>query len=176
MPLFQIIDAIQLLNQRTHLLADLAKLKAEVAAALAAVEAAFPCSEQDLKFRNLWHLAEQIERLGPAYVTARWSNEQQWHLYGKYLHNTARPEASIASGVSTMAAISLRQLQHAMICMGSFQRHDRSEVDVEIWMCLLPHYKCCCCRCCCWQKAFSRWGLDTADLNRGATLPSIQKL
>jgi Domain of unknown function (DUF4218) len=171
MPFFQIIDVIQLLSQRTHLLTDLAKLKAEVAAALAAVGAAFPCSEQDLKFHTLWHLAEQIERLGPAYVVARWSNERQWHLYGKYLHNTARPEASIASGVSTMAAISLRQLQHAMICMGTFQRHDRSEV--EFWMYLLAHYKCCCW---CWQKAVSGWGLDTADLNRGVTLPSSQKL
>ena len=112
-PLFQPFDAAELLRQRSHRREDLPQLQRELAEALAAVELAWPCSEQDIKLHNWTHQGQQISRLGPSYVSAQWSFERHWHIMCQSLLNTARPEPSIASNVSYMAAALQQQLQAA---------------------------------------------------------------
>lgn len=112
-PLFQLFDAGELLRQRSHRRDDLPQLQLELAEALAAVELAFPCSEQDLKLHNWVHQGQQIERLGPSYVSAQWSFEREWHILCQGLLNTARPEPSIASNICYMAAALQDQLTTA---------------------------------------------------------------
>lgn len=108
---FTLFDVACELWRKEHTAHEAAGWLRRVRQALALIELHLPCTEQDLKLHNWLHLAEQIQRLGPNWVTSCFGPERYWGILNRHLGNKAHPEASIASGHDAMVAALHAQLR-----------------------------------------------------------------
>lgn len=80
---FQLLDALNWLWQKSFHESELDALVVEVNRARVAVEMYLPVSEMDIKMHNLKHLAEKVAIAGPLWTTAAFKWELKWGWYNR---------------------------------------------------------------------------------------------